>query len=370
MPEISEVNAYSLELPLREPFGTAKGTKTTSPAVIVHLGLSNGVYGLGSATPAKYVTAEDTASVLSAIELCAPDLVGLDAAAYLPIFGMLGEVLPHAHSARAALEIAVLDAFCKLYDLPMCKFLGGALPQVETDITIPFVGSEAARELAQQAASRGFKHLKIKIGSHDPEDDLARVLGASEGAPHCSIRLDANQGFTPTVAVRFAGKIQEAGVKIDLFEQPVDRRDLDGLRYVTQNTSVPIFADESAVTPSDVLKLIELEAVDGINVKLMKCGLSGALDIIAMCKAARQELMLGCMVETGIGLAAAVHLACGTGAFSRIDLDAHMLVSPDSGLSSGGFTHNGPVLIADSTAPGHGSALATTPELVPSQPRT
>ena len=366
MPEISEVTGYSLELPLKEPFETAKGSKTASPAVIVELRLSSGIRGLGSATPVKYVTGEDTASVLSAIELCAPDLKGLDATAYLPIFEILAEALPHAHSARAALEMAILDAFCKLHDLPMCKFFGGALLRVSTDITIPLVDPDAARELAREAAIRGFEHLKIKVGSQDPEDDLARVLAVSEAAPQCAIRLDANQGFTPAVAVGFAGKIQEAGVKVDLFEQPVDRTDLDGLHYVTRNTSVPVFADESAVTPADVLKLIELEAVDGINVKLMKCGISGALDIIAMCKAARKELMLGCMIETSIGLASAVHLACGTGAFSRLDLDAHLLVAPDAEPSSGGFTHDGPSLIADSKSPGHGSVLTGTVGLVPS----
>jgi len=366
VPEISEVTGYSLELPLREAFKTAKGSKTTSPAVIVELRLSNGICGLGSATPVKYVTGEDCASVLSAIDLCAPDLSGLDATTYLPIFEMLAEVLPHAHSARAALEMAVLDAFCKLYKLPMCKFLGGALSYVETDITIPFVDPETTRELAQEAASRGFNHLKIKIGSQDPEEDLARILAASEGAPQCGIRLDANQGFTPAVAVGFAGKVKDAGVKVELFEQPVDRRDFDGLRYVTRNTSVPIFADESAVTPADALKLIELEAVDGINVKLMKCGISGALDIIATCKAARQEIMLGCMIEPGIGLASAVHLACGTGAFAKLDLDAHLLVAPDGEPSSGGFAHDGPFLTADSEAPGHGSILTGAVDLIPS----
>ena len=357
MPEISEISAYSLELPLKDAFETAKGRKISSPAVVVELRLSDGVVGLGSATPVKYVTGEDTTSVLQAIEMCEADLRGADPSAYMPLFNMLAEILPDDHSARAALEMAVLDAFCKLHNLPMCCLFGGSLSQVETDVTIPIVEPETARELAGQAASLGFNHLKIKVGG-DPEEDFARVLAVSEGAPYCSIRLDANQGFVPTVAVRFVSDLHNASVKVDMLEQPVDRADLDGLRYVTQHTNIPVFADESVVTASDALKLIELEAVDGINVKLMKSGVSGALDIISICKAAGKELMLGSMIETGIGLATSVHFACGTGAFSRLDLDAHLLAAPDAVPFSGGFTASGPLLIADRDTPGHGSAPA------------
>ena len=353
MPEISEINAYSVELPLKDAFETAKGRKTSSPAVVVELRLSNGVLGLGSATPAKYVTGEDTASVTSAIDTCTEDLRGADISAYQHLFTTLVEALPDDHSARAALEIAVLDAYCRIHDRPMCAFFGGSLSEVETDLTIPIVVPDAARRLAGEAASRGFNYLKIKVGGPDPEEDFARVIAVSEGAPRCAIRLDANQGFAPTVAVEFASRLQSAGVKIDMLEQPVDREDLDGLRHVTQHTSVPVFADESAVTPSDVSRLIELGAVDGINIKLMKSGISGALDIIARCQAAGKQLMLGCMIETGIGLATAVHLACGTGAFSRLDLDAHLLAAEQP--FPGGFADDGPFLRANSQAPGHGS---------------
>ena len=358
MSQITDVRTYSLELPLNDAFETAKGRKTSSPAVIVELTLSNGTSGLGSATPVKYVTHEDTASVLSAIELCAPELQGMDVSAYRSVFDALAEMLPVEHSARAALEMAVLDAFCKLHGLPMCVFFGGSLSEVRTDVTIPIVAPETARELAGEAASRGFEHLKIKVGG-DPDEDLARVLAVSEGAPNCGIRLDANQGFTAAVAVRFVSQLQNAGVKIDMLEQPVDRDDLAALHYVTEHTSIPVFADESAVIPSDALKLIELGAVDGINVKLMKSGISGALDIIALCKVARKELMLGSMIETGIGLSTAVHFACGTGAFSRLDLDSHLLAAEQP--FPGGFTCDGPILRADNEAAGHGSVPAAVP---------
>jgi L-alanine-DL-glutamate epimerase-like enolase superfamily enzyme len=343
MVEISEITASLSDLPLKEPFETAKGRKTSSPAVVMEMRLSNGVSGMGAATPVKYVTGEDVDSVISAVDMCKGDLIGMDPRSYRAVFVILGEALPHDPSARAGLEIAALDAFCKLHDLPMWRFFGGRLDRVETDVTIPITTPENARELAREAAENGFDSLKVKVGSADVEEDIARVRAMSEGAPRCTIRADANQGFVPTVAVGFVHSLLSAGIKLDMLEQPVDYKDLDGLRYVTQHTSVPVFADESVQTPADAIKLVELDAVDGMNIKLMKSGIAGALDIIAICRAARKELMLGCMIESAFGFSAAIHLAAGTGVFSRLDLDAHLLLAEQPG-TSGLFTADGPWL--------------------------
>ena len=326
-----------------DSFETAKGRKTSSPAVVMEMRLSNGMIGFGAATPVKYVTGEDVDSVLSAVDLCKGDLVGMDPHSYRPILDLLGEALPADRSARAGLEIAAIDAFCKLYNMPMHRFFGGALNEVETDVTIAITDPDHARELAREAAARGFTSLKVKVGSADIDEDIARIRAMAEGAPKCVIRADANQGFVPTVAVGFVKTLLNAGIKLDMLEQPVDYKDFDGLRYVTQHTSIPVFADESVQTPADAVRLVELDEVDGMNLKLMKSGVAGALDIIAICKAARKELMLGCMIESAYGFSAAIHLAAGTGAFSRLDLDAHLLLAEQPG-TSGLFTADGPML--------------------------
>ena len=352
MPRIQSIKAYSIDLPLKNPFETAKGRKTVSPAVIVELSLSNGMVALGSATPVKYVTAEDVESVLAAVESCRPLIQDADVSSYRPLWATIGKTLGQHPSARAALETAVLDGFCKAYAVPMSRFFGGSQTQVETDLTIPIVEPETARELAKEAAAEGFNYLKIKVGN-DMEEDLARVIAVSEGAPKSSVRLDANQGYTPQVAVRFISKLQDAGVKIDMLEQPVDREDLEGLKYVTHTTSVPVLADEAVMTPADALKLVQMDAVDGINIKLMKAGIPGALDIISICRAAGKELMLGSMIETGIGSATSTHFAAGTGAFSRLDLDSHLLAAEEP--FPGGFTYEGPFLRANNETAGHGA---------------
>ncbi len=344
--QISAITASVSDLPLKEPFETAKGRKTSSPAVVMEMRLANGVVGMGAATPVKYVTGEDIQSVITAVGMCKDDLIGMDPRSYRAIFDVLCEALPDDPSARAGLKIAAVDAFCKLYNLPMHRFFGGALNEVETDVTIPITSPENARELARQAAANGFHSLKVKVGSDDVEEDIARVRAMSEGAPKCLIRADANQGFVPTVAVGFVHKLLNAGIKLDMLEQPVDYKDLDGLRYVTQHTSIPVFADESVQKPADAIKLVELDAVDGMNIKLMKSGISGALDIIAICRAAQKQLMLGCMIESAYGFSAAIHLAAGTGVFGRLDLDAHLLLAEQPG-TSGLFTADGPMLRPD-----------------------
>lgn len=344
MVEVREITASVSDLPLKEPFETAKGRKTSSPAVVMELRLSNGMTGFGSATPVKYVTGEDVDSVLSSVEICRSDLIGMDARSYRSVFEVLGQVLPDDPSARAGLEIAAVDAFCRIYGIPMHRFFGGALDAVETDVTIPITPPDHARELAREAAAKGFNSLKVKVGSADVEEDIARIRAMAEGAPGCSIRADANQGFAPTVAVSFVNSLLSVGIRLDMLEQPVDYKDFDGMRYVTQHTSIPVFADESVQTRADAIKLVELDAVDGMNIKLMKSGIAGALDIISVCRAARKELMLGCMIESAYGFSAAIHLAAGTGVFSRLDLDAHLLLAEQPG-TSGLFSTDGPMLM-------------------------
>ena len=122
--------------------------------------------------------------------------------------------------------------------------------------------------------------------------------------------------------------------------------------------SVPVFADESARDVPSVLQLLQEDAVDGVNVKLMKSGLAGALQIMALCRAAGKKLMLGCMLESSLGIAAAAQIAGGTGAFDFLDLDSHRLLAPIPGLS-GGFTAEGDTLRVDGGGFGWGVTLSS-----------
>jgi L-alanine-DL-glutamate epimerase-like enolase superfamily enzyme len=132
------------------------------------------------------------------------------------------------------------------------------------------------------------------------------------------------------------------GLNIRLLEQPVDAADLDGMRDIINRLPVPVFADESAQTPADVIEIVRYKAASGINVKVMKSGMVGALEIKSICRAAGLDLMFGCMLESKIGQSAAAHIGCGMNAFGVFDLDSDLLIAEQP--VTGGAQRNGATL--------------------------
>ncbi|MGC8863819.1 MAG: dipeptide epimerase, partial [Armatimonadota bacterium] len=174
MRRIDRILAHCIELPLREPFETSQRRATTSPTVIVQL-FAGDIVGYGEATPVKYVTGEDVASVVHDITTAAQALMGARLSEYRLSSKKLAEVLPYGKSARAGIEMAILDAFCKSLGVPLYTYLGGAALRIETDVTIPICPPEHARDLAAELAAKGFRQFKVKVGK-DVDEDVARVM--------------------------------------------------------------------------------------------------------------------------------------------------------------------------------------------------
>lgn len=353
MLRIDEILAHPIELPLIEPFETAYRRATTSPTVIVELRAGD-IVGYGEATPVRQVTGEDVTTVTHDIATAAEVLTGANLAQYRLSARKLAEALPHGKSACAGVEMAMLDAYCKSLGIPVYSLFGGAPVRIETDVTVSICPPERAREIAADMHAKGFRLFKVKVGK-EQEEDLARVVAISEGAPGCSFVLDANQGYTPSQAVKFTKTVLDRGLSVRLVEQPVDAADLNGMRYVTERVPVPVFADESAQTPADVLEVVRYRAANGVNVKIMKAGVIGALTISSICRAAKLDLMLGCMLETRIGQSASAHVACGASTFSVFDLDSDLLI--ESQPITGGVQRTGPT-IKLSGGPGFGCEVS------------
>ncbi len=337
---IDGIFARCIDVPLVEAFETSQRRATSSPIVIVEL-KSGDVTGYGEATPVRYVTGENVSTVVHDITVAAEALQGARLNEFRLSAKKLAEVLPYGKSARAGIEMAIFDAFCKTLDIPLYAFLGGAPLRIETDVTIPICHPQHARDKAIEHAAVGFRQFKVKVGKNNDED-IARVIAVHEGVPGCSFIIDANQGFTPAQAIDFMEELLKRGLNIRAYEQPVDAADLDGMRYVTENVDVPVFADESAQSPNDVIDIIKYGAADGVNVKIQKSGMVGALEIKSICRAAGLELMFGCMLESKIGQSAACHIGCGTNAFTVFDLDSDMLL--DNQPVKGGAARRGPIL--------------------------
>lgn len=340
MRRIDRILARCVDLPLRRPFETAQRRAVSSPTVLVELAAGD-VTGYGEATPVRYVTGEDVATVVHDIAVASRALEGANLSEYRLSSRKLADVLPHGKSARAGIEMAIFDAHCKSLGVPLYEYLGGAPLRIETDVTISIVSPEQARDQAAELGAQGFRLFKVKVGK-DMDEDIARVAAIHEAVPRCSFIVDANQGFSPTQAVKFTRELLDRGMSIHLLEQPVEAADLNGMRYVTENAQAPVFADESAQTPADVIEIVRYKAAHGVNVKIMKAGMVGALEIKSICNAAGMGLMFGCMLESRIGQSAAVHIGCGTTAFSVFDLDSDLLLADQP--VTGGVVRRGPVL--------------------------
>jgi L-Ala-D/L-Glu epimerase len=323
---IVRVEPRIVEIPLRHTFATAKDILERQVSYVVEIAVETEDGGVftGEAVPVTYVTGETPESVVSSVKDVGVALLGKDSSRLQPLVSALREALPHSPTARAGIEIALYSGLAERIKMPLWKLLGGAVTQVETDITLSIVPDVVDR--AVEAHERGFRLFKMKVGSADPEADFARLLALDAALPDATFRLDANQAFTADGALEFIGRAIGAGIRLQMVEQPVPKEDLEALDVVAANSPVPIIADEAVKSPADALRLVRETRVHGINVKLMKAGIAGALEIVAIARAANRQLMIGCMLETRRGIAASLAVACGTGAFDYVDLDSHMLL--------------------------------------------
>ena len=212
----------------------------------------------------------------------------------------------------------------------MHKFLGGYRKTLETDLTISMNQPEEMKADALDALAQGFDALKLKVGL-DPELDVKRVQAVREAAgDKIRLRLDANQGWTPEQAIDVINRLDRLGMNIEFIEQPVKARDFEGLKKVRDNVDTLIMADESVFSPQDAMRLLQMDAVDFLNIKLMKCGgIYNALKIAGIAESFGVECMLGCMVESKVGLAAAAQLAAAKKNITMVDLDAAILLAED-----------------------------------------
>ena len=326
--KITDIRFNMLRVPLKTPFKTALRTVDTIEDVIVTVHTDKGNVGYGEAPATAVITGDTHGSIVEAIKkYIAPRIIGEDVANLNRITQLIQGSLEKNSSAKAAVEIAVYDLFGQLYDAPLYKLLGGGDPVITTDITISvdYIDKMVADSVA--AVERGFESLKIKVGK-DIGVDIERVkaiYAAVEG--RALLRVDANQGWTAKQAVFALQTLEDAGVRLELVEQPVKAPDLEGMKYVTERVHTPIMADESVFGPTDVIELIRMRAADIINIKLMKTGgLSNAIQIADICGMYGMECMIGCMVETSVSVSAAVHLAVAkSSVITKVDLDGPSL---------------------------------------------
>jgi len=348
---IRSVSVEPLNIPMLEPFTISTGTTAEASNVLITITLADGSVGYGECAPFTPSTGETQATALAAARGCAELIDGRDAAHWRGLSQLLHSAYFSQMTAIAGMEMALLDALTRSYGIPLYIFFGGAGSSVETDLSIPMVTPEHGYDLAKEAAARGITTLKIKVGG-DIREDVARVEAIREGAPDVGLTLDANQGYTPGEALLCLEALDNRDIRPLMMEQPVHKDDYEGLRFVTQHTSIPIAADESVSSAAQAARLIALGAVNVINIKLMKSGFVEGLDIAALCRATHTQLMVGAMMESRLAISAAAHFVAGLGGFRFIDLDTPMLLADDPFV--GGYEQRGAVYDLSSVERGLG----------------
>lgn len=339
---IKNITTSVVHIPLNTTFKTALRTVNSMDNVLVTVETAEGLEGFGSAAPATVITGETVGSICAGIEYIRENLAGMETSCYEALFQKLNNCIIGNMSAKAAVDMALHDLIAKSLGIPLYRFLGGPVREVTSDITISLDDPKIMGTKSLERTAEGFSTLKIKVGGN-PDSDIARLRTIREAVGEdIRIRIDANQGWTPKQAVQIAEDISKTGIGIELMEQPVKADDLDGLKFVRENVPFPVYADESAFSPKDALRLIEMQAVDGINIKLMKCGgIYNALKIAAIAETANIPCMIGSMMESAVSVTAAAHLGASKKVIDKFDLDSPLFCSinpADGGIQYAGNT--------------------------------
>ena len=337
--KITEVKLGKISVPLRVPFKTALRSVSSVEDIVVEVHTDTGAVGYGEAPPTGAITGDTTGAILGALQdHIIKTVVGRDVDDFEDLMLALNKCIVGNTSAKAAMDMALWDLYGQLYKIPVYKLLGGSRKEIITDITISVNDPDEMARDAMDAVRRGYDTLKIKVGAH-PELDVARLTAVRQAiGSDTRIRIDANQGWEPKQAVRLLNQMQEKGLDIEFVEQPVKAHDIDGLKYVTERSYVPVLADESVFSPEDAVRIMQTRAADLVNIKLMKCGgLYNALKIVSAAEVYGVECMIGCMLEAKISVNAAVHLACAKKIITKIDLDGPVLCSEDPILGGAVF---------------------------------
>jgi o-succinylbenzoate synthase len=322
--KISKTETWSANLKLAEPYTIAYDSIDSVVNVFLRIETDQGIIGYGCAAPDEHITGETPASNLHAIQdVVSPLLQGADLFRSAKVMEDLKRQIRTQPSALAAVDMALYDILGKFAGLPVWIILGGFRDRIMTSITIGILPEKETMERAKDWIAQGFKCLKLK-GGNDVESDVVRVMKVRETVgDDIEIRFDANQGYTVDQTLYFIKKTQQA--KLEFIEQPTPKDDLDALNFLTTHISLPVMADESVLNLYDAFQLVRYNLAELVNVKLMKVGgISEALQINAVARSAGVKVMVGCMDESALSIAAGLHIALAQPNVTYADLDGHI----------------------------------------------
>ena len=333
--KIADIEWRSVHVPLTQPYEISRVVTDRVDILYLRMRTDDGLDGWGAASPCDDVTGETPEACEAALALGADRLVGCDPREATAHSAALSDAIPAAPAARAALDMACLDLAAKRAGLPLADQLGRVHERLVTSVTIGIQSVEDSLEAAADYVARGFRCLKVKIGK-ELEADIECLTRLHEAhRDSVAIRVDANEGYDVDATRRFFAAT--ASLDLEFVEQPLPAREDEAMLALPAELRQRIALDESLHGPADARRLAGPPAAVGTFViKLMKCGgPTPALAIAAAAASGGVDLMWGCMDESAISIAAALHAAYASPATRYLDLDGSFDLSSD--LARGGF---------------------------------
>lgn len=311
MAAIKSVEIHAIALPLLRPFIIAYDTFTEMPTILVRLETDDGLVGYGEATPDEHVTGETYRSTIEVLKHhLAPAVIGENPFAVEWIHEKMNRLVKGVPAAKAAIDIACHDLMGKASGQPLYHLLGGPF---HSELIVPHVISilspEAMAEEAREAVNDGIATLKLKVGT-DVATDVARVRAVRQAVgPDVPLRVDVNQGWKYAAeTLRALRELEECG--IEWIEQPVAADDLDAMAQIRRKTTIPVMVDEGLLGDKEMRLILQKQAADWINIKLMKCGgIFPAVKLIHQAQMTGIRAQIGSMVESAVATAAGAHLS-------------------------------------------------------------
>ncbi|HUX57829.1 MAG TPA: dipeptide epimerase [Bacteroidales bacterium] len=320
------------ELHLKHVFILASGSRTTTPVMLTEIEFDN-IIGYGEASMPPYLgeshaTADLFLRKVALSQFDTPFLIE-------DILKYIDQLAPGNYAAKASVDIALHDLVGKLMDQPWYR-IWGLNPEStpDTSFTIGIDIAEVVKEKVREASP--YNILKVKLGQGN-DKEMIRAVRSVTDKPLC---VDVNQGWTDrNMALDMTHWLKEQGVVF--VEQPMSKVAIDDVAWLTQNSPLPIIADEAIQTIAD-FKSVQ-GAYSGINIKLMKCGgMHAAYTMIKMARALDMKVMIGCMTATSCSVTAAAQLSP---LVDWADLDGNLLI--DNDLFEGLTISNGKIMLPD-----------------------
>ncbi len=327
--KITNIHTKILKAPLKKPFITSLRRVDALEDLVIIIECDDGSVGYGEGVPTPVITGDTMQSMMAGIANIRPSMIGMEIEDFDAILKLVHTSMKKNTTLKSALEIALYDLKAKSEKLPLYRMLGGTQRKFSTDITISMGEIDKMIADCHAAVSLGYDTLKIKIGDN-PQKDVERVRAIHDALDKSiKLRLDANQGWTAQESVKLLHALEKQDIVAEFIEQPVRANDIEGFKYIKQRVQTPLLADESVFSVDDARILLEMQAVDYVNIKLAKsAGITKALELADLSQSFGIKCMIGCMLEGPISVAAAVHVASAKAdIITMLDLDAVSLLA-------------------------------------------